>query len=86
MSTEEAFCLWDEWYDIEEELAGVSSTVRVQHDAMKRAVSRGCSKPAVPSEALPERNTSTPKTCLVVAEGGAENVHKKESGSLPNPT
>lgn len=86
MSTEEAFCLWDEWYDIEEELAGVSPTVRVQHDAMRRAVSRDCSKQSVPPEALLERNAPKPKMCLAVEEGGAENVHKKELGSLPNPT
>lgn len=85
MSTEEAFCLWDEWYDIEEELAGVSPTVRVQHDAMRRAVSSDCPEPAVLPEASLKRNVPTPKTCLDVEEGAAENVRKKESGSLPNP-
>lgn len=33
------FCLWDEWYKIEEELAEVAPTVRVQYDAMRKAVS-----------------------------------------------
>lgn len=43
MPADDTFCLWDEWYDIEEELAAVSPTVRVQYDAMRRAVLRGYS-------------------------------------------
>lgn len=91
MSAEEIFCLWDEWNDIEAELAGVSPTVRVQYDAMQKAVLRDYSGPVVlpkgptlsNAETLLERDTRTLKKALAVEEVGSENSHKKES--RPNP-
>lgn len=88
MSTEEtpkSFCLWDEWYEIEEELAGIAPTVRVQYNAMRRAVLKDygptippVKEPAVvEKEGLPERGAAALEECLVVGEGD-EDVHKKE--------
>lgn len=93
MSTEETssgFCLWDEWYEIEEELAGVAPTVRAQYDAMRRVVLKDCSGPTGPAkepatgekETPVERGTPTPNERLAVEEGDSDNVHKKE----PDPS
>lgn len=88
MSTEQtpgSFCLWDEWYEIEEELAEIAPTVRVQYDAMRRAVLNDygptippVKKPAVVGkERLPERGVAVLEEFLVAGEGD-EDVHKKE--------
>lgn len=96
MSTEETskiFCLWDEWYEIEEELAEIAPTVRVQCDAMRRAVLKDYSGPTIPpvkepavvvvvvvvveKEGLPEPGAAVLEECLVVGEGD-EDVHKKQ--------
>lgn len=61
---DDTFCLWDEWYDIEEELAAVSPTVRVQYDAMRRAVLRGYSY----------SRTTAAVAAAVVAVGKTESV------------
>lgn len=64
----EEFCLWDSWYEIEEELAEVSPTVRVQYDAMRRKVIEQYYGPGQPGEAgaqvvrkEPQRETGVKK-------------------------
>lgn len=91
MSTEEIFCLWDEWDDIEEELAGVSPTVRVQYDAMRKAVLKHYSGPVIlpkgstfsKAETLLEQDARTLKKSLAVEEIGPQNRDKKEPALKP---
>lgn len=88
----ESFCLWDEWYGIEEELAEVAPTVRVQYDAMRKAVLNDyCGTMTPPIEVSSGREQTNPidesklKTLLENHPLEVGSEHKGEKMVVSNP-